>query len=101
MEPITVVRRVAPEDIRPGDYIAVSTVVESHVFPMCEPTGELRIAKVETIPWNSGEPLCVVAVCLPFILARDSEGTRGSVDVRRSRLVRVSDAYARAAFEGK
>ena len=102
MEPmVSVARLVAPEDIRPGEYIAVLSVFETHVGPVLDACAEpgLRAVRVEEIPWFSGDPVLVEAVCLPFVLARDADGGRRPLDVRRMRLARVSEAYARAAFE--
>ena len=101
MEPITVVRRVAPEDIRPGEYISVFMVVETAHYTLVDPCAgvDTRTVRTESIPWNAGEPLQVLAVCLPYVLARDAEGARQVIDVRRATIVRVSLAYALAAFK--
>ena len=75
--------------------------IETNHYTMVDPCVgvDTRTIQTECIPWNSGEPLQVLAVCLPFVLLRDAEGSRQAVDLRRARLVRVSLAYARAAFE--
>jgi hypothetical protein len=102
MEPmVSIARPVAPEDIRPGEYIAVLSVFETHVAPVLDACAEpgLHVLRIEDIPWFSGDPVLVEAVCLPFVLARDADGGRRPLDVRRMRLARVSEAYAKAAFD--
>jgi len=97
----SMVRIVAPEDIRVGEYIAVMSVTELHVAQVFDVELGVRAVRVEDIPWFSGEPILVEAVCLPFILGRDADGMRRTLDVRRMRLARVSEAYALAAFASR
>ena len=104
-EPLVgVSRRIAPEDLKRGEYIAVACIVHYYYLP--SEVAEARWARPEPIPFPcidcaSGEALKVVAVCLPFVLALDCDGDKRTLDVRCHRLVRLSEEYGREAFKPK
>jgi hypothetical protein len=99
---IALAKALAPEEIRPGDYVAPLFMVvewpswyrddcvlgesreplQNAMLPPCEPT-----------------PLKVVAVCLPLVLARSPTGEEGTLDIRRFRLARLERRFARRAWK--
>jgi hypothetical protein len=96
----SVVRAIAPEDIRKGVYIAQLEVIYQHLPPSCFESawqGDRQPVKTAWLPYGSNEPLEVIDVCLPFVLVRDVAGAVSSMDVRRYRLARLDPAYAKRA----
>jgi hypothetical protein len=94
-------RRLAPEDINAGDFIAITAVV--HEVYLCSrldreygPYEPLRLTCTEC---SDGSPLRVVAVCLPFVLIADGSGQRRALDARRHQFVRLSEDFARKALK--
>jgi hypothetical protein len=75
---MSVAATVAPEDLSCGDYVAVlNEVVE---FPSCRwfdlpsqhpPEEPIR---VRMMTLDSGTPLKVQAICLPFVFVRHADG---------------------------
>jgi len=93
---------LAPEDIRPGAYIAIARMsceypsflwCDSSFLPADQPV------RIEWFPPDAGTPLRVEAVCLPFVLVKSPTGDHQTLDARRVRLVRLSDAYGRRAWK--
>ncbi|MEQ9096516.1 MAG: hypothetical protein RIE32_09660 [Phycisphaerales bacterium] len=77
-----VVRLLAPEDVRPGQFVAVF-VVHREAFRVDECTGQIERQGVAVLPevaqhefgpahpgGPAGTPLLVVAVALPFVVVR-------------------------------
>jgi hypothetical protein len=93
-----VARPLAPEDVRPGDYVAIlNTTVEWPPWLFDQRFGETRIVRTVHLPCESG-PLREDAVCLPFVLVENHKGEHSTLDVRRVMLARLSERYgARAA----
>ena len=98
----TLAKPLAPEDVRIGDY--VSPLYETYDFPSffwcCDSTLEDR---AETVPIRfraseSGLPLKVKAVCLPFVLVKHALHGVFSLDVRCQQLVRLDRKYAETAW---
>jgi hypothetical protein len=86
-------RTVAPEDIRPGDFVAIFTItVEWPPFYFGDFNRE--IVRTVHMPCDAGKPLRVDAVCLPFILVIDHKDEPATIDLRRSRVVRLTPRYA-------
>ena len=93
-------RSVAAEDLARGDYVAIlSEVVElpsflwncdSHSLPPDEP---VRIVRW---PDETGEPLRVESICLPFVLVKHPAGRSQTLDVRQCRLAKLSRGYAKS-----
>lgn len=94
-------RPLAPEDICPGQHVAVLRVtyeVPSFVWDCCDSFGDRsELVRLSMLPDHTGEPLKVKAVCLPFVWGRTSSGQEGALDIRRVQLARVDEPYARAA----
>ena len=96
----TVSRILAPEDLREGDYVAVLRA--TFEFPSflwgadtCNRPPEQPI-RYEYTPYDSGTPLRVESVCLPFVFVRSPAGTHLTLDVRRTELTRLPKEYAEA-----
>jgi hypothetical protein len=99
-ENIELARSVAPEDLKPGDVIAVLSAAQELVpYGGCEQHFQPRPV-VHTV-WMSGDghPLRVEAMCLPFVLVSTPSGEHTTLDVRRCVLVRLSECYAAEAFK--
>ena len=95
----TVATRLAPEDLRPGQDVAILTeVVECPTWLWC---GELpgtrpdELVRVQTLGRGGGRPLRIKAICLPFVLVTRIDGKSRTLDVRRVQLVKVDRAYAK------
>ena len=100
---IGLAKTLAPEDIRPGDFVTrLNEVAELPSFFWC---GDAPLdsseepIRMQFIPESSGLPLKVKAVCLPFVLVREPSGERQTLDIRRSRLARLDRAYAQDAWK--
>ena len=99
----TLARVLAPEDVRPGDYVAL--LEEIYELPsywwrtdsVLESRDEL--VRIRMIPTQENLPLKVKSVCLPFVLAKKPTGERQTLDLRRCRLARLDDRYAASAWK--
>ena len=94
-------RRVrSPEDIRLGDFIAVThtrfELVPDNLEPMLAGQ-EVKPIRLTALPYDAGTPMKVIALCLPFVIGEMANDVRVVVDTRRHALSRVSEAYAMAA----
>jgi hypothetical protein len=93
-------KRLAPEDVLIGQFIAVFSA--THVrYPYSwdasdfKPPQPMRYTCLECA---DGEPLLVVAVCLPFVMVIDREGDQRTIDLRQQSLVQLSEFYGLEAF---
>jgi len=94
-------RRIrSPEDIRPGDFIAVThtrfELIPDNLEPMLGGT-EIEPIRLTALPGDAGTPMQVVAMCLPFVIGETVIDERVVVDTRRHALTKVSEDYAMAA----
>lgn len=94
---LSMCRRLAPEDIRPGQYVAVYSVIEERLPFLCADPEVLRQGpvRIECMPIESPAPLKVVEVCLPLVLVEAPDGSHGTLDVRLVRLMTVSKRFGR------
>jgi hypothetical protein len=93
-----VARPIAPEDIRIGDYIAImSTVVEWPPFFFDQPFGRVDVVRTHHLPCSGGEPLKVQAICIPFLLVRNHKDEHTTIDLRRHRIAKLSEAFGKKA----
>ena len=90
----------SPEDIRPGDFIAVThtrfELIPDNLEPMLGGT-EIEPIRLTALPNEAGTPMKVIALCLPFVIGETAYAARVVVDTRRHALIRVSEDYAMAA----
>lgn len=94
-------RAIAPEDIRPGMYVVVLCVIHEYMLvDGWDPTvsSRPRTLRVNCLCGADGDPLRVVAVCLPFVQVECPEGRLRALDVRQQKLAAVSESYALEAF---
>jgi hypothetical protein len=98
----TLTRRIrSPEDIEVGDFI-VKTHKRYQLVP-CNAERPMSGEAIEPVilygwPFDAGEPLKVLALCLPFVMVESlTYGVREAIDTRQDVLMKVSKAYAKAA----
>ncbi len=95
-------RRIAPEDLLPGMYVTVlREEIEACLAPSSlsdTPVREVTVSRYTRRPWDSGAPLHVVGVCLPFVLVARPDGDHETLDVRHQSLARLTDRYGGEAF---
>jgi hypothetical protein len=99
---IRLARALAPEDIRPGDYVALLHIMTENEPSSAETDsilGRERAPFKLNVPWNAGMPARVVEVCLPYVLLKTARGKLRAIDIRRYRLARVSTRFGRRAFD--
>ena len=99
----TLARPLAPEDVRPGDYVAILHVIcelpsflwgaDSCMVPMDEPV------RIPFVPQGGGVALRVTSVCLPFVLVKSARGTRRTLDLRQCRVARLDRRFASATWK--
>jgi hypothetical protein len=99
----TLAKSLAPEEVRPGDFVTPLHVVaeipswywfcESWNLPVDEPV-RIRFT-------SSGDslPLKVTSVCLPFILVKNANGECKTLDLRNHQLARLDRQYAKRAWK--
>ena len=99
----TLAKSLAPEDVCVGDYVTQLHEIREWptFFWFCDSTFEQReeLLRIRLVPENGGVPLKVKSVCLPFVLVKPAKGKLFTLDVRRSRLARLSKSYARIAWQ--
>ena len=99
---MTLVRPLAPEDIRRGTHVAVLYFVLEYLPFGCDEAWQqpMKPRRVEVLPGpESGTPLRVREVCLPYILVEHPDGKHRTIDVRRYRLGLLSERVAEKAFK--
>lgn len=98
------VKPLGPEDIRRGQYVSVHRRVgEVYWLPFfCESEFKepsVKVLRYGYTPKQSGLPLRVKAVCLPFVLVTSPQGRVLTLDTRSMDLVELSADYGKAAFK--
>ena len=97
-------RSLAAEDLRCGDFVAIlHEIVEWPSFFWCAADPQLlppeEPVRLVTRSNAAGVPLKVKAISLPFVFVKRPCGGPLTLDVRRHRLVRLSDEYARKVWK--
>lgn len=99
----TLAKSLAPEDVRVGDYVSPlhETYDYASFFWDCDDALDDRsqTVPIRFLASDSGTPLQVKSVCLPFVLVKHP--TRGSytLDIRRHQLARLDESYAKQAWQ--
>jgi hypothetical protein len=97
-------KALAPEEIRRGDFVAPLYVISEWPSWMwcCDDSLRPReeLVRMCTVPCEEMQPLKVREVCLPFVLAKGPDGAHRTLDVRKCRLGRLDEKFARAAWRG-
>ena len=98
---ITYTKRLYPEDIVPGSYVAIAGKVHE-IFPLwligCIPGESVQKIRVTCLDCADGDPRRVLAACIPFVLTEDAKGRIETLDIRQHILVRVDEMYALEMF---
>ena len=101
----TLAKSLAPEDVRVGDFVTPLHEIREWpaFFWFCDSSFDQHqeMLRVSLLPEKSEAPLKVQSVCLPFVLVKPPKGKAFTLDVRRSRLARISKSYARLAWKAQ
>lgn len=98
-----VARRLAAEDVRIGDFVALlyeSCEVPS--FMWCgdaQLTGRDQMVPLRYRSSRGGIPHKVKAICLPFVFVRPPDGQCFSLDLRQCELVRLPKRYGKFVWK--
>ncbi|MCA9238035.1 MAG: hypothetical protein KDA44_21325 [Planctomycetales bacterium] len=99
----TLAKPLAPEDVRPGDYVAVldwTFEVPSYFWEGEESWRREDVVRIRFLPHRELlVPLRVDAACLPFVLAKTPSGDARTVDLRQVRLARLDGEYGKRAWK--
>jgi len=57
------------------------------------------MVRLRLIPEHAGQPLKVIAICLPFVYAKTSKGEVTTVDTRQMQLVRLDRKCAKVVWK--
>jgi hypothetical protein len=98
----TVAARVAAEDIHAGDFVTVlNQIVElpSYLWNCSgTPLSPEEPVRGRYIPLDAGQPFKVLAVCLPFVYVKRTEGGITTFDTRQHQLVRLDHESVREVW---
>ena len=95
----TLAKPLAPEDVRPGDYVAV--LDEEYELPTivwsCDAgiTGRDEVVRIRLRPRDATAPMRVEEVCVPYVFVRKPCGKHETLDLRACRLARLNRGYAK------
>jgi hypothetical protein len=99
---ISIARPIAPEDLRPGRYVVVLSVVREHIAlnvtgDACSSNVDMRYTGPIRLSWMvpAQAPMRVKSVCLPIVFVRRHDGSHALLDARLHRLARVPKPIAR------
>lgn len=99
----TLARFLAPEDVRPGDFVAL--LDEMHELPSfwwcldsALQAGD-RLVRLRMLPTNESLPLRVKSICLPFVLTKEPSGQSRTLDLRRCHIARLDRTFATTAWK--
>lgn len=99
----TLAKPLAPEDVRPGDYVAVLS--EEYEYPafawLCDHslTSHDEVIRLRFRPREVPGPLYVVDACLPFVFVKPPKGDGRTLDLRSVRLARLNRKYAKRVWK--
>lgn len=96
---MTLAKTLAPEDVCRGDYVTVLTqVCEYPSFLWDCPSQFLEADQVVSIryrPPESGDPMKVIDVCLPYVFVKPLRAKPQTLDVRTCQLAKMSKSYVK------
>jgi hypothetical protein len=94
---------VAGEDIACGEYVSVLNErvdLPSYLWDCCGASlSPHELVSLRFIPENAGQPLKVIAICLPFVYAQAPTGQVATIDTRRMPLVRLNRNCAKVVVK--
>lgn len=93
-------KALAPEEIRRGDFVTPLFVVSEWPSWYWDDDDALhpRDELIRSTPCDEATPLKVTAICLPFVLVETPVGEGKTLDVRRLRLARLDQTFARKTW---
>lgn len=98
-----VAARIAGEDLQPGDFVtALTEIVELPSFLWCcdtAATSKDELVRLRYLPFEAGEPFKVIAICLPFVYTKRSNGKLKTFDTRRQQLVRLDKGSGKKIWQ--
>jgi hypothetical protein len=99
----TLAKALAPEDIRPGDFVTpLFTVAEMPSFWWDSSVWSLphdQPVRVRMTYNCDGMPMRVKAVCLPFVLTKNPAGEESTFDLRKCQVARLNNGFAKRAWK--
>jgi hypothetical protein len=94
---------VAGEDLACGDYVArLNETVELPSYMWDSWMASLsphELVRLKVVPRDAGQPLKVLAICLPFVYAKTPRKETLTIDTRRTQLVRLDRECAKAVWK--
>lgn len=94
---------VAGEDIACGEYVSVLNERVDLPSYLWDCSGAAlsphELVSLRFIPENAGQPLKVIAICLPFVYAQAPTGQMTTIDTRRMQLVRLNRKCAKVVWK--
>ena len=102
--PETIVSRsLSAEDLKCGDFVGIlHEIIEwPSFFWDCDPQllPPHEPVRLTCRAAAGGTPLKVKAICLPFVFVKQPCGQHQTLDIRRHKLVRLSDDYAQLVWK--
>ncbi|MEZ6123953.1 MAG: hypothetical protein R3C49_12345 [Planctomycetaceae bacterium] len=94
---MTSVRLVSGDDLKVGSHVTISRSVAElpSFFWGCDSSREPETpVRFRYVPSNSGSPLRVKAICLPYLFVEDLSETNHILDLRRCQLVLLDESFA-------
>ncbi len=99
----TLAKVLAPEDIRPGDFVTPLCVVsELPSFWWCGGSWNLphdQPVRVRLTSGCDGVPMRVKSVCLPFVLIKSPIGEQSTIDLRKCQVARLDLDFAKLSWK--
>lgn len=81
-----------------GDYITISHVIGQYIPDCSEWKRDMEVIRVRYMPCDAGDPLCVTAICLPYLLVSTPSGKHEMVDLRKQQIARLDQSFGVTAF---
>lgn len=101
----TLARPLGAEDIRPGQYVSVLDEFQEWPSFLWSPFGtenppQESLVRVRIKSAQSGTPLKVRAICLPFVHVQTPDRQSEVLDLRKVQLVLLTEDYAKSVLKG-
>jgi hypothetical protein len=94
---------VAGEDLACGDYVSLlnqAVDLPSYLWDSCGTSlSPHEMVRLRFIPDEAGQPLKVIAICLPFVYAETPKGVVTIIDTRQTQLVRLNRRCAKVVWK--
>lgn len=98
----TLAATVAGEDLACGDWVALlNQFVELPSYMWCDSIAlsPHEMVRLKYAPSEAGQPLRIVAICLPFVYAKSPGDMLITIDTRQAQLVRLDRKCARSVWK--